>query len=106
MKILNFFINGFVYSTAKPVDEEKSKSFGRKAVSFVLITVTGGDVALVLLMTLLYIDKMWVFFVLHSELNHGWRLNSFLRESLLMIPKKFPPIHRGHVKFCVSTHDT
>lgn len=24
------------------MDEEKSKSFGRKAVSFVLITVTGG----------------------------------------------------------------
>ena len=41
VKVLNF-INGFVYSTAKPVDEEKSKSFGRKAVSFVLITVTGG----------------------------------------------------------------
>ncbi|KAK9201436.1 hypothetical protein WN944_016638 [Citrus x changshan-huyou] len=29
-------------SAAKSVDEEKSKSFGRKAVSFVLITVTGG----------------------------------------------------------------
>ncbi|KAJ0053000.1 hypothetical protein Pint_01655 [Pistacia integerrima] len=29
-------------SSAKPLDEEKSKSFGRKAVSFVLITVTGG----------------------------------------------------------------
>ncbi|XP_050204421.1 uncharacterized protein LOC126654559 [Mercurialis annua] len=29
-------------STAKAVDDEKSRSFGRKAVSFVLITVTGG----------------------------------------------------------------
>uniref|UniRef100_A0A7N2MK08 Uncharacterized protein n=1 Tax=Quercus lobata TaxID=97700 RepID=A0A7N2MK08_QUELO len=29
-------------SSAKPVDEGKSKSFSRKAVSFVLITITGG----------------------------------------------------------------
>ncbi|KAJ9169673.1 hypothetical protein P3X46_017835 [Hevea brasiliensis] len=29
-------------SVAKPVDEEKSRSFGSKAVSFLLITVTGG----------------------------------------------------------------
>ncbi|KAJ4728334.1 Cytochrome oxidase assembly protein [Melia azedarach] len=31
-----------VPSAAKSVDEDKSKSYGRKAVSFVLITVTGG----------------------------------------------------------------
>lgn len=30
------------HSNAKPVDEEKSRAFGRKAVSFLLITVTGG----------------------------------------------------------------
>lgn len=29
-------------SSSKSVDEEKGKSIGRKAVSFVLITVTGG----------------------------------------------------------------
>ncbi|KDP26463.1 hypothetical protein JCGZ_17621 [Jatropha curcas] len=29
-------------STAKPVDEEKGRSFGRKAISFLLITTTGG----------------------------------------------------------------
>ncbi|KAL5792674.1 hypothetical protein ACOSP7_001268 [Xanthoceras sorbifolium] len=31
-----------VSSSAKSVDEEKGRSFGRKAVSFVLITITGG----------------------------------------------------------------
>ncbi|KAJ7972585.1 Cytochrome oxidase assembly protein [Quillaja saponaria] len=31
-----------VSSPVKPVDEEQSKAWGRKAVSFVLITVTGG----------------------------------------------------------------
>jgi hypothetical protein len=29
-------------SSAKNVDEDKGKSFSRKAVSFVLITITGG----------------------------------------------------------------
>ena len=31
-----------LYSTGNSVHEEKRKSFARKAVSFVLITVTGG----------------------------------------------------------------
>lgn len=32
----------FCDSSAKPVDETKSKSLGRKAVSFILFSVTGG----------------------------------------------------------------
>lgn len=49
ISVVDFFFPKSVFSNttrfcsaAKSVDEEKSKSFGRKAVSFVLITVTGG----------------------------------------------------------------